>query len=126
MDNRPTVTLTGNDLSIEDIVAIGIGDKQVAIAPDALVRCRASRGFLEEEIRAKRIIYGVNTSFGPMCNKIINDNEIEELQVNLIKSHAAGLGDPIKPYITLAILAVRLNTLVKGFSGVRVRSFLSL
>jgi histidine ammonia-lyase len=119
MDNRPTVTLTGNDLSIEDIVAIGIGDKQVSIAPDALVRCRASRGFLEEEIRAKRIIYGVNTSFGPMCNKIINDNEIEELQVNLIKSHAAGLGDPIKPYITLAILAVRLNTLVKGFSGVR-------
>ena len=120
MDNRPTVMLTGNDLSIEDIVAIGIGDKQVAIAPDALVRCRASRGFLEEEIRAKRIIYGVNTSFGPMCNKIINDNEIEELQVNLIKSHAAGLGDPIKPYITLAILAVRLNTLAKGYSGVRV------
>ena len=76
--------------------------------------------FLEEEIRAKRIIYGVNTSFGPMCNKIINDNEIEELQVNLIKSHAAGLGDPIKPYITLAILAVRLNTLAKGYSGVRV------
>ena len=120
MDNRPTVMLTGNDLSIEDIVAIGIGDKQVAIAPDALVRCRASRGFLEEEIRAKRIIYGVNTSFGPMCNKIINDNEIEELQVNLIKSHAAGLGDPIKPYITLAMLAVRLNTLSKGYSGVRV------
>jgi len=118
MNNRPTVMLTGNDLSIEDIVAIGIGDKQVAIAPDALVRCRASRAFLEEEIRAKRIIYGVNTSFGPMCNKIINDNEIEELQVNLIKSHAAGLGDPIKPYITLAILAVRLNTLVKGYSGV--------
>jgi len=43
----------------------------------------------------------------------------KKLQVNLIKSHAAGLGDPIKPYITLAILAVRLNTLVKGFSGVR-------
>jgi Histidine ammonia-lyase len=118
MDNRPAVMLTGNDLSIEDIVAIGIGDKQVAIAPEALARCKASRVFLEEEIRAKRIIYGVNTSFGPMCNKIINDNEIEELQVNLIKSHAAGLGDPIKPYISLAILAVRLNTLVKGYSGV--------
>lgn len=114
------VMLTGNDLSVEDIVAIGIGDKQVAIAPEAKARCRASRVFLEEEICADRIIYGVNTSFGPMCNKIIHSNEIEELQVNLIKSHAAGLGDPIKPYIALAILVVRLNTLVKGYSGVTI------
>ena len=120
MDTRPTVTLNGNNLSIEDIVAIGIGDKKVAIDPKALSRCKASRSFLEEEVLAKRIIYGVNTSFGPMCNKIISDNEIEELQVNLIKSHAAGLGDPIKPYIALAILAIRLNTLVKGYSGVRI------
>lgn len=126
MDTRPTVTLSGNDLTIEDIVAIGIGDKRVAIDSRALSRCKASRSFLEEEIRARRIIYGVNTSFGPMCNKIISDNEIEELQVNLIKSHAAGLGEPIKPYIALAVLAVRLNTLVKGYSGVRVELILSL
>ena len=53
-------------------------------------------------------------------NKIINNDEIETLQINLIRSHAAGLGDPIKPYISLSILAVRLNTLVKGFSGVRI------
>ena len=119
MDNRPTVVLTGNDLTVEDIVAIGIGDKRVEIDPAALARCKASRDFLTEEIEAKRIIYGVNTSFGPMCNKIINDNDIEALQINLIKSHAAGLGDPLKPYIALAVLAVRLNTLIKGFSGVR-------
>jgi histidine ammonia-lyase len=119
MDNRPPVILTGSDLTIEDIVAIGIGDKCVEIDPAALARCRESRAFLTEEIEAKRIIYGVNTSFGPMCNKIISDSDIEALQVNLIKSHAAGLGDPIKPYIALAVLAVRLNTLVKGFSGVR-------
>jgi histidine ammonia-lyase len=118
MDRRPTVVLTGNDLTINDIVAIGIGDKKVEIAKSALKKCEESRTFLKNEINAKRIIYGVNTSFGPMCNKIINDHEIEELQVNLIKSHAAGLGDPLKPYISLAVLAVRLNTLVKGYSGV--------
>ena len=55
-----------------------------------------------------------------MCNKIIDDDEIEALQVNLIRSHAAGLGDPIKPYIAKAILTIRLNTLVKGYSGVRI------
>ena len=118
--NQKTVILTGYDLTVDDIVAIGVGDKQVALDPAAIVRCRASRTFLEEEVAAKRIIYGVNTSFGPMCNKIIDDEQIEELQINLIRSHAAGLGDPLKDYIAIAVMVVRLNTLVKGFSGVRI------
>jgi histidine ammonia-lyase len=120
MSENPVVVLNGNTLTIEEIVSIGVGDRKVALASDALERCRASRRFLEEEVAAKRIIYGVNTSFGPMCNKIIHDEEIEALQVNLIRSHAAGLGDPLKPYIATAVLVVRLNTLVKGFSGVRI------
>ncbi|MEJ2055007.1 MAG: aromatic amino acid ammonia-lyase, partial [Calditrichaceae bacterium] len=119
-DTPPTILLDGNNLTAADIVAIGVGDKGVDVDPEALQRCKASRQFLEEEIRAKRIIYGVNTSFGPMCNKIINDDEIEALQVNLIRSHSAGLGDPLKPYIALAVLAVRLNTFLKGYSGVRL------
>jgi histidine ammonia-lyase len=121
MSERPTIVLNGSDLTVEDIVAIGIGDKQVALDPAAVKRCLASRAFLEEEVAARRIIYGVNTSFGPMCNKIIQDAEIEALQVNLIRSHAAGLGDPLKPYVSVAIMAVRLNTLVKGYSGVRLQ-----
>lgn len=120
MSTEATVVLTGNDLSLADIVAIGVGDKRVALDPNALERCRASRTFLEEEVAAKRVIYGVNTSFGPMCNKIIDDDQIEELQVNLIRSHAAGLGEPLNDYIAIAVMVVRLNTLVKGFSGVRV------
>jgi len=120
MLNRPEITLSGSDLSVEDIVSIGIGDKGVNIDPAALTRCMASRKFLEEEVAAKKIIYGVNTSYGPMCNKIINDNEIVQLQINLIRSHAAGLGDPLKPYVALAVMAVRLNTLAKGYSGVRI------
>jgi len=126
MDNRPVIYLNGYDLTVNDIVAIGIGDKRVALAQEAVERCKASRTFLEAEIAAKRIIYGVNTSFGPMCNKIIDEEEIETLQHNLIRSHAAGLGDPIKPYIALAVLAVRLNALVKGFSGVRIELLILL
>ena len=120
-DNRPTVDLNGNDLTIEDIVAIGVGDKRVALDDMALERCRRSRAFLSDEIEKKRIIYGVNTSFGPMCNKIIDENEFTTLQLNLIRSHAAGLGEPLQYYITLAALAVRLNALVKGNSAVRVQ-----
>lgn len=117
---RPEVVLNGSDLTIDDIVAIGIGDKAVALDPAALERCRRSRAFLEQEVAAGRIIYGVNTSFGPLCNKIIAPDKLGDLQVNLIRSHAAGLGDPLKYYLAQAVLAVRLNTLVKGYSGVRV------
>lgn len=120
-ERRETIILTGDDLSYKDIVAIGIGDRAVALDPGALEKCRASRDFLDAAVKDRKIIYGVNTSFGPMCNKIINDREIETLQNNLIVSHAAGLGAPILPYIALGIMAVRLNTLVKGHSGVRLR-----
>ena len=120
MDHRPYIVLNGQDLTVEDIVVCGTGQKRVSLEEAALDRCRASRAFLEEEITAKRIIYGVNTSFGPMCNKIIDEDEIETLQFNLIRSHAAGLGAPLKPHIALAVLVVRLNALVKGYSGVRL------
>jgi len=115
-----TVVLNGSDLTIEDIIAIGFGLKTITIDPDSIERCRESRKFLNSKISAKYIVYGVNTSFGPMSNKIIDDSELEELQVNLIRSHAAGLGDPIPYYIAQGALAVRLNTLVKGYSGVRI------
>ncbi|OEU84758.1 MAG: histidine ammonia-lyase [Desulfobacterales bacterium S5133MH4] len=120
-DERPAICITGNDLTCEDIVAIGMGEKRIELDIKALERSKSSRKLLEDSVAAKRIIYGVNTSFGPMCNKIISDNEIEALQVNLIRSHAAGMGDPVSPDISLAILAVRLNALVKGYSGVRIK-----
>lgn len=115
------VVLTGNDLTFQDIVAIGMGIKKIALDPAAIDICRASRDFLNAQLQQKKVIYGVNTSFGPMCNKIINDRETEALQTNLITSHAAGLGEPIPAHITLGIMAIRLNTLVKGHSGVRIR-----
>ncbi|MEE4243494.1 MAG: aromatic amino acid ammonia-lyase [Desulfopila sp.] len=120
MSKKPVIQLTGEDLTYKDIVAIGIGEVDVELAPESLQRCRASREYLEKALREKKIIYGVNTSYGPMCNKIVNDRDIETLQNNLIISHAAGLGEPILPSIAQAVLAVRLNTLAKGYSGVRL------
>ena len=62
MNKNPAVTLNGQNLTIEEIVAIGIGDRSVELDASALERCRASRKFLEQEVAARRIIYGVNTS----------------------------------------------------------------
>src|SRR4030095_16534306 len=111
VDQRADITLNGNGLSLEDIVAIGTGEKKVSLEEEALQRCRESRSFLKEELNANRVIYGVNTSFGPLCKNIIRRDEIDRLQLNLIRSHAAGLGEPIAPPIALAVLAVRLNSL---------------
>jgi len=114
------VSLTGHDLAVDDIVAIGEGTKTVTLDPQALERCRASRLFLEQAVAKQQVIYGVNTSYGPMCNKIISDSDIETLQHNLILSHAAGLGEPLAPQLARATMAIRLNTLVKGYSGLTV------
>ena len=120
MTTLPPISLTGNTLTAQDIVEIGVGGRNITLDPEALERCHRSRTFLEKELTERKIIYGVNASFGPICDKIINDRDIEELQENLIIRHAAGLGEPLSPSLTLGILAVRLNTLVKGYSGVRI------
>lgn len=117
--NSPII-LNGFNLTIEDIVSIGRGKRPVRLDPKAVERCRSSRQFLEETLASGFVVYGVNTSFGPMCNKIIEDGQIEQLQTNLIRSHAAGLGPFLSPEIARASLTVRLNTLAKGASAVRV------
>jgi histidine ammonia-lyase len=114
------VLLNGNDLTVADIVAIGRGEKLVRLEQNALQKCAASRQFLLNQIKEGKIIYGVNSSFGSMCNKIINDDSIKLLQENLIRSHAAGLGEPLHHTIALAAVTVRLNSLIKGYSGVSV------
>ena len=114
------VILDGNHLTVGDIVAIGRSEKLVTLDKDALKKCAASREFLMQQIGDGKIIYGVNSSFGSMCNKIINDDSMELLQENLIRSHAAGLGEPLDPTVALAAVVIRLNSLVKGYSGVSV------
>ena len=113
-----SIILTGNNLTIQDIEII-VQDPEVSleIAESALHAIRTSREFLEREVH-KRIIYGVNTGFGPMASYIINHGQSESLQENLIRSHAVGLGDPIEDRYVLATMVIRLNTFAKGYSGV--------
>jgi histidine ammonia-lyase len=101
-------------------VSLGCGKKTVVLDREALQKCNVSREYLFNQIKAGKIIYGVNSSYGSMCNKIIPDDTIELLQENLFRSHAAGLGEPLPPNIALAAVAVRLNSLLKGYSGVSV------
>lgn len=118
--NGKIVELTGNTLTIEQVVKVVRHGWTITLNENSIKRCLASRKTLDDKIAEGDVIYGVNTSFGPMCNKIIHTEELERLQVNLIRSHAAGLGDIFSPEIARAVLLIRLNTLVKGYSGVRL------
>ena len=112
--------LTGEDLTIEHLVAlIKNPESSVEIADEAILRVQESRAFLEGEL-GKRIIYGVNTGFGPMASHIINPEETVHLQRNLIYSHAMGIGEPIDEQYVLSTMIIRLNTFLKGYSGVSV------
>ena len=113
-----TVLLSGSNLSIEDIYAIAHDPAvKVKIDPVALARVERSQKFLMTAMREK-IIYGVNTGFGPMASHIIGRDDLIALQKNLIHGHAVGMGKPVPESFVLAAMTVRLNTLLKGYSGI--------
>lgn len=112
--------LNGYNLTVEDIYVF-IKDKNaiVKIAPRSLLDVEKSKKFLDREV-SEKIVYGVNTGFGPMASHIISSSNLQKLQKNLILSHAVGMGEPIKEEYVISAMIVRLNTLLKGHSGVSV------
>lgn len=115
---KNSITVDGNKLKIDDIAAL-IADSslQISISESALKACRKSEDYLAHSMNGK-IIYGINTGFGPMASHVINNGQLEQLQENLIRSHAVGMGDPLPSEYVLAGMIVRLNTLAKGYSAV--------
>lgn len=113
-----TIPLNGTTLTINDLDEI-LNDPTciIQITPDAKHAVDLSKKFIEQQTEGK-IIYGINTGFGPMASHIISAHQQLELQRNLIRSHAVGAGDPIDSRHVLAAMVVRLNTLLRGYSGV--------
>ena len=117
-ERKSGIVLTGNDLQAKDVHKIACASTvSVSIHPSADERVRRSRNFVESQL-SKQVTYGVNTGFGPMASHIIAKDKLTELQLNLIRSHAVGMGEPLPSSFVRGIMAVRLNTLTKGYSGV--------
>ncbi|MDX1903889.1 MAG: aromatic amino acid ammonia-lyase [Thermonemataceae bacterium] len=116
----PLIELNGNQLDIATLVKVARQQAKVAIASESYQRIEKSRSYIEEQVKAKKIIYGVTTGFGANASKVIDDyEEAKELQKNLLISHASGVGEYFSKEIVRAIMLIRLNTLLAGFSGVR-------
>ena len=113
------VTLDGRSLSIADVVAVARHDAPVAIAPRSLEALTASRRTIEAAVARGDTIYGVNTGFGKLAHVRIKPEQARELQRNLIRSHASGVGDPLAIDQVRAMMLLRANVLLQGSSGVR-------
>src|SRR3984893_15798745 len=114
-----TVHLTGNDLSFEHLYEVSLHGAEVSLTSEARARMLASRAVIERIVAAETTAYGVNTGFGDLAEVRISPDQIRTLQVNLVRSHACGVGAPLSEGETRALMLLRANALAKGLSGVR-------
>jgi histidine ammonia-lyase len=111
------LTISGQGLKVDDVVAVARG-RPVALDPAALPAIERSQAAVEKLVDEGRIAYGITTGFGRFKDKLISPDQARQLQVNLVRSHAVGVGPALdEPYVR-AMMLVRVNTLAKGYSGV--------
>ncbi|RFB18821.1 histidine ammonia-lyase [Bacillus sp. HNG] len=113
------VELTGQSLTLEQVKRICYDFEQVTISKQSLQKVEQSRKAVEKIVTDKKTIYGINTGFGKFSDVIIADDDVNDLQLNLIRSHACGVGEPFPEVVSRAMVLLRLNALLKGFSGNR-------
>lgn len=114
------IHLTGSTLTVEQMKRILFEGEQVAIEEDAKCAVEKSREAVDQIVEDGRIVYGINTGFGKFCDVVIAEDEVNTLQLNLIRSHACGVGEPYVEVVARAMLVLRLNALLKGYSGIRL------
>jgi len=113
------VVLDGESLSVADVVAVARDDAPVSVADDARAAIRESRARVDDVLESDEAVYGVNTGFGDLVDTRVPREQVDELQANLLRSHAAGAGRDLDREEVRAMLVSRANALAKGYSGVR-------
>ncbi len=114
-----SIILNGETLTLEEVAHVARRRERVQIADTARAKLEASRAFVDRLVAEGRPTYGVTTGFGQFKNVAISASQTERLQANLIRSHAAGVGEPLPEDAVRASILVRINSLLRGYSGVR-------
>jgi len=113
------VELNGHALTLEQIAAVAVDGEYVTISPSAGPRVAASRKLIEEIVDRDEVVYGVNTGFGKLSDVRIAQDDLRQLQLNLVRSHACGIGELLSEVEVRAMMLLRANVLALGFSGIR-------
>src|SRR5438309_1934537 len=111
--------LKGEQISLVQLAAVALGGEAVHISSVARPRILASRKAIEQIVERDAVVYGVNTGFGKLSDVRIPQTELRQLQLNLVRSHACGIGNPLSEPEVRAMMVLRANVLALGFSGIR-------
>jgi histidine ammonia-lyase len=114
-----TIHLTGDTLTLEDVRSVADAYVPVALSEEAASRVDAARRLVDEQAAGDVPVYGINTGFGALAETTIPRDALATLQLNLLRSHAAGVGEPLSVRAVRASMLLRANVLAKGFSGIR-------
>jgi len=113
------IVIDGESLKIEDVISVARFGEMVKIDEASLLKVQKSRSVVEKAVKSDRVVYGVNTGLGELVKVRIPKEKIRELQINLVRSHASGVGEYIPKDVIRASMLIRANSLLKGYSGVR-------
>jgi histidine ammonia-lyase len=114
-----TITLNSSGLTMEQVVDVARNGARIEISKEAVEKMAATRAHIETLAKAETPVYGISTGFGALANQHIAPEDRVQLQKSLIRSHAAGMGDPVEKEVVRALMLLRLKTLVSGRTGVR-------
>ncbi|XP_030587519.1 histidine ammonia-lyase isoform X1 [Archocentrus centrarchus] len=116
------ISLDGNSLTSTDLVNLGRGLYKIKLTPEAERKVVQSRELLDTIVKENKVVYGITTGFGKFARTVIPVSKLKELQENLVRSHSAGVGNPLSPERTRMLLALRINVLAKGHSGISLET----
>jgi len=120
------VIIDGKNLQINEVIRVARENEKVRLSREARANVKKSRHILEKWVSESRMVYGLTTGLGALCDKFIPVDKAEMLQTNLIRSHASGVGNAFPTEVVRAMMLARANLLSRGFSGVRLSTLISL
>ena len=112
------IQLDGNTLSAAEVYAVATDNLEINLSEDSWSRIVKSRKVVEDILHSGEVVYGINTGFGSLVDTNISNEKLQDLQINLIRSHATGLGEPMSRSAVKTMMIARINSFAKGFSGV--------
>ena len=121
-DPRATVEVDGDSMTLEDLIDLGNGAK-IVVSEKTISRLQRSRAVVDRIVDSEVPTYGINTGFGLLSHTNVSLRELADLQHNLIRSHASGVGEPLPPSVVKRVMALRINTLARGRSGISLGTF---
>ena len=119
---KPALLIDGYTLTTQELYNLSFGETNLALSPEAIQRVNDGRRVVDLIVKSGEVVYGINTGFGLFSNVTVSADKLGELQVNLIRSHSSGVGEALTVPRTRMLLALRINVLAKGHSGISLEN----